>query len=137
MTVETLGYRGGRFIFQSEIAFECTVADIVDAIEKNGLRQVHGTYVEVDTNGNPIAACAIGQAAVNLKVSHLSIFLALNTFRSSKRSSRLGDYIIALNDNHFDSFAEIARKVRAYYHPALKEKVTFTTHDVQRYQTEA
>jgi len=44
-----------------------TLADVIDAIEKNGLTKIQGQYIKYDDTGMvPLAGCALGQAAINL-----------------------------------------------------------------------
>jgi hypothetical protein len=117
----------------TEEVFVVTVRDIVDAIEKNGLQQVTGEYVLFNADGKPAGVCALGQASVNLSIDYNSLFAAMEGIRSPKREMNLSDYIIYLNDNRKDSFAEIARKVRTYFYSALDYTLSFDSSDRRQY----
>jgi hypothetical protein len=110
---------------QPKVAFECTIADVIDAIEQNGLTQIYGDFVVTDREGKLVGACAVGQAAVNLKIDFQMLVHKLDYFTSKKRNLPLGTYIVRLNDSEHNSFSEIARKVRQYFHPVLKETLSF------------
>lgn len=93
-----------------------TLAQIADAIEKNGLPQSKRSYFKsLDGLGfnqpsrfrGPITgACAVGQAAINLGV-------VPDFFASNRNDPRVIDEIILLNDNEGKSFKEIADYLRA------------------------
>lgn len=92
------------------------VQDVVDAIRKNGLPQAFEIYIRIDgASGNPIAACAIGQAAVNLGRTAHWIALKLDDIYNPKNNEHLDSYIIRLNDTERLSFAAIADKIEKNY----------------------
>jgi len=45
-----------------------TLADVINAIEKNGLKKVKGSYITYDYDGTPNGGCAFGQATINLDI---------------------------------------------------------------------
>lgn len=103
------------------------VKRIAEAIRKNGMKQIWGSYYQYKNKGESnfrypgdevIAACAIGQAAVNLDESADILHANLNiryrvhlkcpTDTHNNTIVGLGDMIAHLNDNHQWSFTEIA-----------------------------
>lgn len=45
-----------------------TVDKVLEAIEKNGFKHLRESWLDFDANGNVIAGCVLGQAAVNLGI---------------------------------------------------------------------
>jgi hypothetical protein len=129
-----------------------TVTDVLEAIRKNGLHKIQGNYYatgSIDgelfkTNAvkptNPVAACSIGQAAINLNCTTLDIQSVLGLVIVTARHSiprkefspwgatvvkgrrvSLLDYVLALNDGTDLSFQEIADICEAAYNEMLHE----------------
>lgn len=101
------------------------VQDVVDAIRKNGLPQTQGTYIKRDINtGNPLAACALGQAGINL--GHTGSYIA-NIVGSiiSPVHGNLDTYIVYLNDTEKLNFAQIADRIEKDYAEFLKVKLSY------------
>lgn len=108
---------------------EFTLGDVFDAIENNGLKQITGEFVQY-SEGKPISACAIGQAAVNLKVDYNKLTNALNRF-SKPNGLPLGDRIIRMNDKYNANFKNIAKNFRRDFKHVLDTvlKVEAFNHD--------
>jgi hypothetical protein len=88
------------------------LAEIANAIEKNGLEQIKGSYFETNDKGSYIGACAQGMACLNLQIT----VGQLEEYLYQIDDSLSGD-IIALNDDNRLSFQEIANWIRSkYYH---------------------
>lgn len=67
-----------------------TGQEILDAIRKNGLPKARTVYYHHDEDRNIVAACAIGQAAINLGVRAASLDYALGM--ASSRVKELSDF---------------------------------------------
>lgn len=96
---------------------EITVNDIIDAIEKNGITPSRGSYFRYDEGQKIIAACALGQAAYNLKVTPTSLHASLSEIND------LGDKIVTYNDGmavdkngdyRYHTYKEIVAYVRRF-----------------------
>jgi len=101
------------------------LSDVIDAIEKNGLPKKVGGYYDIDHSGKPIAACAMGQAAINLKVNPFSLASRTCVFRSSIGSDISYPFdarVFKLNDTTNLSFKEIADVLRAEYKDHLDKE---------------
>jgi hypothetical protein len=88
-----------------------TVKELSDSIRKNGLEQTRGSYFKRNSvpSSRRLAtqACAIGQAAINLKVDATRLHRSLNNVDTMK--GHLGSLIIDLNDHQKgNTFVEIA-----------------------------
>lgn len=87
-----------------------TLSDVADAIERNGLRQnFNGDYfvydLEEDSSGNPVAACAIGMASINLN-------LAIGDVENVLIASGIKPYRIANLNDKGHTFKWIADWIR-------------------------
>lgn len=110
---------------------ELTLETILDAMEKNNYKKTTGTYFRVgrvSVNVLPdidetFSACAIGQAAANLKCSHGDeVYSVLSRYDidpknvcehfNYERHDTLADIIIHLNDNHNMTVKSIAKRAR-------------------------
>lgn len=105
---------------------EITVQDVIDAIRKNGLPQAYGTYIKYADDDpdqkNPLAACAIGQAALNLKIGPIGLSLRLREVEFD-REFTLRDYIIQLNDKRKLNFDKIANHLERKLSKDIREQV--------------
>lgn len=86
------------------------IGTIIKAIRKNGLPKSRGSYYRRDPeNGNKIiSACAIGQAAINLRVSAPDLDGGLCSVFNPTNFLSLRSRIVKLNDNSNYSFQEMA-----------------------------
>ena len=94
---------------------EVTVEEVLDAMEKNGYRQAYGRYFEYsdhDVDKPVIAACAMGQAAINLGVRAESLDNFLSKFIVDSWS--MNSYIVEQNDVHHLSPKAIAGLIRTW-----------------------
>lgn len=102
---------------------EITVDEVFDAIEKDGLPKLLGSFYRWE-KGEIVAGCAFGQAAINLGgISAASLQSGLATI-----SRVAAGKIIYLNDNTPSSLPEIAETMRKHYSKrfrARKFKVYF------------
>lgn len=84
---------------------DVTVADIIDAMERNGYKMARENWVVMNkAETKVLRACALGQAAVNLGIDWKSLALEL--------PHTLKFFIIDLNDSKRLSCEEIAARVR-------------------------
>jgi len=104
-----------------------SLGEFFDALEANGLPQIYGTYWSYNNGGNRYigefeigAACALGQAALNLNTSYSNLEEALGEFKNSKGKS-LTDSIIDRNDQSRWGVKQIAKYYRTKYANRLKE----------------
>lgn len=108
-----------------------TIEQIAESIRKNGLPQYFGDFYKKDNyTGSIIAACAIGQAAVNLHEAEFVLQDYLNTFISpdgdrftkcprvvvNECTNDLGlaTMVEHLNDEHNWTFEQIADWLMEY-----------------------
>lgn len=86
-----------------------TVADILDAIDKNGVAHIHGEWSTLNGEGKITAGCALTQGAINLGVNphdlddvlmNVRVEITDTALGISANEYGLGGLIIALNDNH-------------------------------------
>jgi hypothetical protein len=91
-----------------------TVADVFDAIEKNGLPKTKEVYYDFSypNKGKDSikSACALGQAGYNLDISPHTLYYRLNDIVPG-----LGARITYLNDNTRYGFKRIANILREEY----------------------
>jgi hypothetical protein len=115
-----------------------TVRDVAEAIRKNGLPKTTNNFYEYESGGvrykrtkllvgeKPVAACALGQAGLNLDVDAEELYDKLNLLRSDDTTTRsylfLGDEIAKANDDG-DSLDEIADAIINQYPDLLDTKV--------------
>lgn len=113
------------------------VSEVFDAIEKNGLPKIRKTFFKYEReglgvsdhwikDGNVIAACALGQAAINLSVDADSLYNTLNDIDNEKYTTPyIGDRITELNDSFVEelSLPEIAQYMRDHYAAFLDEEI--------------
>lgn len=89
-----------------------TLEEIAAAVQKNGWAKVTGTYVKYDSKGKVVGGCALGQGAVNLGVTYMSLRDALAgiyVFNGDDAPVALSDWIINQNDNTKTTVGEIGR----------------------------
>lgn len=120
-----------------------TLGDVIEAIEKNGLPQITSRFFDrafdnkTQMYGPIIAACAMGQAVVNLGVEDnlFSAFRyhdpALYQWASDKEYTlaTLGGRISFLNDTRKLSYKQIAEQLRIDYDGMLDLSVTVFTQE--------
>lgn len=94
--------------------------EIADAIRKNGWKKAIGSYYRTRQDGTIIAACALGQGALNLDVTPRSLQSYLDSgfnnqpcpSKSHKKRERprlsIGVMVVHLNDDHRWSLNRIA-----------------------------
>lgn len=83
------------------------VGTVIKAIRKNGLPKSKGSYYGRDSQNKIISACAIGQAAINLRLSAPGLDGALSIVFTPTYLS-LRSRIVKLNDDSNRSFKEMA-----------------------------
>jgi len=110
---------------------EFTLEQILDAMEKNNYKKAKGTYFRVGRKAvnelpeidETFSACAIGQAAANLKQSRGDfVYSVLSRYNMDpknicehlryKRYETLADIIVHLNDRHNMTVKSIAKRAR-------------------------
>lgn len=106
---------------------EITLGELADAIEKNGLPKFTGSFYDIEEIGPEaphqpayiVAACAFGQAAINLDVSAPDLFNNVNELmyaesvgNSPEGDFFIGDYVVRENDHSTQTLPEIAAKLR-------------------------
>lgn len=104
---------------------ELTVREFIEAIRKNGYDKAKGEYFrrgnsrkpsgyfeDINNAGPIVAACAYGQAALNLKVPPASL---RNIMAKSKKLTHLSDKVINLNDNTNLNMQQIADRLEELY----------------------
>lgn len=104
------------------------LAEISKAIRDNGIPQIKGNFIRVDAEGEVTGACAIGQAAINLKAEAYGIVYELDQIGAKEgllfvyscpdhphyySNNRSGNFSLAgiithMNDYHDKTYAEIA-----------------------------
>lgn len=108
------------------------VREITAAIRKDGYAKTQGQYfIREPANFNVpwfdrkvVAACALGQASLNLNVSAADLEAALRPITSDSETHRsLGGMIIRLNDFTNKNMAEIADTVEAEFKDQLDQVV--------------
>lgn len=93
----------------------------IEALEKNGARQVRGAYIQKQIEGGEeiTYACAIGQMSLNLGLEPFSIHVELNRNSGDYRycpvcedrlggTLGLGSLVVHFNDHHLWSYQQIA-----------------------------
>lgn len=104
------------------------VSDFVKALELNGYEQTNGIMIRSTPDGKIAAACAFGQAALNLgaRIDSLEIGLGVD----------LTDFVIAKNDGEGLDCEKIAQLIREKYafEDILNSKVTFLVQDYSKYR---
>lgn len=109
---------------------DITVDEFIDAMEKNGLEKIRGSYYREGVDGI-YAGCAFGQAAINLGV-------APHDLRGSMRfiSEVAARDIIHQNDYSDATLPEIAQGLRKRYSERFRKRVmhvrTFSYGKVKR-----
>jgi hypothetical protein len=98
-----------------------TLEQFIQAIEDNGLPQAFGTMFDY-YDGIVIAACALGQAKINLDLDGYDFEHGVNRF-----SSTLWPTIVRLNDGSHYDLKKIAHYLRSVYYNRLDENLTFRT----------
>lgn len=119
-----------------------SIGEFIDAIEKNGLRQTFGSYFRTDDNeyfnsvhnleGTINAACAIGQACINLDVVPYNFVggsLMSGNPPENRRFSELLNRVVALNDGEHETLDIIASKLRQEFREDLNLKINFEEFD--------
>jgi len=111
-----------------------TIEAVAENIRKNGLKQITGEFFGYDSDGNIVAACAIGQAAENMGHTPYAIQAWLNDYvdpdnevtridcQQNKSDNYecgvplygLASYVEHLNDDHDWSFEKIADELLTY-----------------------
>lgn len=108
-----------------------TVAQVVDAIEQNGYKQAYGTMYDMP-NG---AACAMGQAGLNLGVSGYALSDELQTFTGlmlpNGETMDLAGFIVSRNDHYHAKPATIAQRIRMYFPEILDHTLEVRIDDDQ------
>lgn len=114
-----MGYRLGRLSGKTKTF---TIADVADALEQGEIRQqvrsLFGSpYVDGSVNikdGLYIdSACALGKAAINLKVDGHELINVLDDFYIDEGDgATVSDLLVNLNDNERQTFSEIANELR-------------------------
>jgi hypothetical protein len=90
-----------------------TVSEVIDAIEKNGYKQVKGTWVGNDPITGEIVGCAIGQGAINAGLDYSDLTRELNKIHQPRKDlATLGNLIMYLNDRRGRTIPEIVAHVR-------------------------
>jgi hypothetical protein len=123
--------------------YTLTLGQIVDAIGKNGLRKAQGDFWVEDWDGNVIAACALGMAAINLSIRWADLRNALWDVRMyshegecdemdcyCEESISVTDWIVEQNDTTGLSFKEIADALRQELGHRLNETITLTAQPI-------
>lgn len=102
-----------------------TVADIIDAMERNGYKQIQGAFIKYDVKNDTYVGCAIGQAAINLGSHWDDISYELGRIGRDWSSNRpyLRDFIVNLNDMEGMSIPRIVQEVRKLYADILENTV--------------
>jgi hypothetical protein len=112
-----------------------TINDIINAIEQNGLPQSRGLLFRY-SDDQITAACAMGQAIVNLGVDSRLFSIIYDHFSSKSRFkysskemriAQMGNHIIVCNDRKKMSLKEIADELRVIYSDAMNESVKIST----------
>jgi hypothetical protein len=116
---------------------EHTVAEVIDAIEKNGFEKITGKYFQYQSlplpsnNPNPLlvvtGGCALGQASVNLGIAEQDSWEW--TYEQPKNAAGEGfaERVFQLNDTTSLSLPEIAAILREEFAENLNS--TFTTYE--------
>lgn len=113
---------------------EVTVADFLDAMEKNGYEQAFGSFFPDKPAGTSVTAdysgpaCAIGQAMLNLGAKQIFSI----DFREGAKSTAfnaLTAFIISANDVEKLPVPEVARKARAKFSYMLGFKISLVEMD--------
>lgn len=101
-----------------------TLADIIDAIEKNGYTQIIGEFIRYDPDDGKtvIGACALGQAALNLDVHPDKLFKAIR-YDASDRVVGFTNTIFNMNDFQRLPLPLIAPVLRRKYATSLDELI--------------
>ena len=98
-----------------------TVGDILEAMEKNGYKvNRDGEFFNYSEDGS-VAACAMGQAAINLGVDADGLFSFFNRIKDENgayiyinNSYPPGSWVADTNDNTKQSPKTIAKKLRMF-----------------------
>ena len=93
-------------------AREVTVKQFIEAMRRNGYEHIKGEYIRFEPleSKNPVAGCAIGQAAINLGVYPEDLhteFRRLSDFAEEAGKEKAPN-IVSMNDNDGDSLNQIA-----------------------------
>src|SRR6185295_15621596 len=109
-----------------------TVQEVIDAIRQNGKPQAFGAFYRSES-GNPtgaktqaVTACALGQAAINLKVPTKSLVRSLSKIQNIKFDGldiNLDGLIISLNDTQRWNLEQISNYLEETLPEDTKERV--------------
>lgn len=88
-----------------------TVDEVIAAAEQNGLLWAK-TWFVTDSDNNIVAACILGQAAINLSVDEMSLAGALNDLRPNS-----GDSIMTYNDEIARSYGGALERLKGLLNP--------------------
>ncbi len=109
-----------------------TVADIIEAIRQNGLPKYHGNFYYFNgasrsyrySSAQVEAACALGQAAINLNVAANQLWQGLNDLNIfiDLETKALGHYIAHLNDDTELTLQQIADRLDSELNDTLKKE---------------
>lgn len=102
-----------------------TVADILDAMERNGFRQArNGEWINYNKDGSVRSACAMGQAVINLGID-LSSFQRALVWNDDLQDLKIS--IIDLNDSELKSCEVIATEMRKRFSHLLDKQLMLST----------
>ena len=114
-----MGYRLGRLSGKTKTF---TIADVADALEQGEIRQqVRSLFGSPYVDGSVgikdglyiDSACALGKAAINLKVDGHELINVLDDFYIDEGDgATVSDLLVNLNDNERQTFSEIANELR-------------------------
>lgn len=90
-----------------------TVEDIIKAMDENGYEHKRRGWFTYNPGGQIVAACILGQIAINLKVTQDAIINALDQFDSPMKDTTLATYAMEKNDDSDMSYKQIANTLRS------------------------
>ena len=112
-----------------------TLSQVVEAMEENGypqgyrhlLKDSRESTLDSYKGQKIVAACAIGQAGLNLGVGLLALAGALHNIKLRTNSKEsLFDFIVELNDIKEFPVKEIAVKTRKQYNKIINKSIEVT-----------
>lgn len=127
-----------------------TLEAVLKAIEKNGVPQITGEFWDMGDDNIIVGACAMGMAAINLRVEWDALSVALESIRIGDHEEEcdllddgwcdcgetqsLSDYIVNLNDSQGMTFKAIADDIREKLTPKQRRKSISFKSTVQRFR---
>jgi len=107
-----------------------TVAEVLEAIEKNGYKHIRGQWWGTEWNDGPAvitSACVMGQAALNLGVSNSDLESKLNAAADGLASTMINYNDDELPSGRHRKYSELKEIARNKFRPHLHKMIEVET----------